>query len=80
MSLESTQLVVGCGVRVIGLAGTSVPAGPRLRGTPRGIGGEATKSKTKGGWRHAPCLLGPKYSIKSQHKKNSKNKNTKETK
>jgi len=49
MSFEVTQLVAGCGVQVIGLAGTSVPAGPRLRGNPRGIGGEATKSKTKGG-------------------------------
>ena len=49
MSHETTESVVGCGVWVVGLAGTSVPAGPRLRGTPRGIGGEATKSKTKGG-------------------------------
>lgn len=49
MSHETTESVVGCCVRVVGLAGNSVPAGPRLRGSPRGIGGEATKSKTKGG-------------------------------
>jgi len=36
-------------VWAFGLAGTSVPARPRFRGIPRGIGGIATKSKTKGG-------------------------------
>ena len=49
MKFPSMLGVAVCSPDLVGLAGTSVPAGPRLRGTPRGIGGEATKSKTKGG-------------------------------
>lgn len=40
---------VGWVVRALGLAGTLVPTGPRFCGVTRGIGGIATKSKTKGG-------------------------------
>lgn len=49
MSLGCVGGVVDCGVGALGLAGTSVPAWPLFRGIPRGIGGIATKSKTKGG-------------------------------
>lgn len=56
MSLEATQAVMFCGIDFVGLAGTSVPAWPRLRGTPKGIGGIATKSKTKGGVAPRPML------------------------
>ena len=56
MSFDSTRWVVGLCVLGSGLGGTSVPSGSRFRDLQRGIGGEATKSKTKGGWRHAPCL------------------------
>lgn len=49
MSLGLVHGAAGWGVWAFGLAGTSVPAGPRFRGIPRGIGGIATKSKTKGG-------------------------------
>ena len=72
MSLDSEQCGLGLGVLDSGSLGTSVPSVSRLRGLPRGIGGIATKSKTKGGWRHAPCLLGPKNSIKIQHQKHLK--------
>jgi len=49
MSLGFARGVAVWGVWALGLAGTSVPDGPRFGGTPRGIGGIATKSKTKGG-------------------------------
>ena len=58
MSLDSEPCGLGIGVLDSGLL--------------RGIGGIATKSKTKGGWRHAPCLLGPKNSFKIQHQKQLK--------
>ena len=72
MNLEATESMFFCGFDFVGLAGTSVPAWPRLRGTPKGIGGIATKSKTKGGWRHAPCLPPPKFSPKTQNQYKSK--------
>lgn len=56
MSIETRQPVFVSEVWVVGLAGVSAPAGPRLRGAPRGIRGNAPKSKTKGGWRQPPCL------------------------
>jgi hypothetical protein len=49
MSLGVVLGVTGSDVWALRLAGTLVPAGSRLRGIPRGIGGIATKSKTKGG-------------------------------
>lgn len=49
MSSNSTRWVVGLCVLGSGLGGTSVPSGSRFRDLQRGIGGEATKSKTKGG-------------------------------
>ncbi len=49
MSLGVVCGVDGSDVWSLRLAGTSVPAWPLFRGIPRGIGGEATKSKTKGG-------------------------------
>ena len=79
MNLEATQSMFFCGFDFVGLAGTSVPAWPRLRGTPKGIGGIATKSKTKGGWRHAPCL--PDQNPAPNHKlKKTQKKHIKETK
>jgi hypothetical protein len=48
MIFNPTNLVVGLCVLGAGSQGTSVPAGSRFRDIQRGIGGEATKSKTKG--------------------------------
>lgn len=56
MNLEATQAIVFCGLDFVGSAGTSVPAGPHLGGIPKGIGGIATKSKTKGGVAPRPML------------------------
>jgi hypothetical protein len=72
MSLDSELCGLCCCVWGSGSLGTLVPSVTLLGGVPRGIGGIATKSKTKGGWRHAPCLLGPKNSIKIQHQKHLK--------
>ena len=73
MSLEATQAVVFCGLDFVGLAGTSVPAWPLLRGTPKGIGGIATKSKTKGGGAtpHACPLLNSTPKLKTNTTQNT---------
>jgi hypothetical protein len=80
MSFGCVGSVVDWGVGAFGLAGTSVPAGPRLRGIPRGIGGIATKSQTKGGGATPHACSDPKTASNHNTKKNSKSKNTKETK
>lgn len=78
MSFETTKSAAGCVVWVVGLMGTSVPTGPRLRGSPRGIGGEATKSKTKGGGA-TPHACPTKIQLQNTNKKVLKKKHTKET-
>ena len=79
MNLEATQSMLFCGFDFVGLAGTSVPAWPRLRGTPKGIGGIATKSKTKGGGAtpHACPLLNSAPKLKTNTNQNSTQKENK---
>jgi len=72
MSSNSTSWVVGLCVLGSSSGGISVPFGSRFRDLQRGIGGEATKSKTKGGGATPHACSDLKTASNPNTKKNSK--------